>query len=480
MSGVSEATVRIPSTLAGIGTILITFVIGFRLFGRKTALMAALLLLSSTMFLFWSRTASAESFNTLAIWTVFWAFLAGASEGRFSYVVLLYGTAALGSFFKGPVAGAASFSAILLYSVTGVVARLRNSGLTYLGLRRAFYAEFRWIASPQGVAGLATGLTLFTALLLVPVVLTGSWSSVSLMWKENVTRFFAPFDHTDPPSVYLKYILLLCAPWTPLMLASLWDVRFWQTDRRRLWAVASTFAILLFFVISGSRRGYYILPLLPCLALLAGKAMADWMDGRTASSSRVMRVAAVVTSALIAFAGVALAYISFAMEMHGSLLAMAVVAVLGALASLLYFLRKKTHRALTMLFALMIICEAWGCIYGTAFAERKRTLRTFAEEAARQIRGVEYGKVCLYQQATASLIFYLNHGSTIANCNTIEEIEQLRRKHPDAFLIVDVNEFTTAREREYLNRMDVVLAQNTDPNEHQERFALLKFKNSQP
>src|SRR5208283_4739960 len=102
---------------------------------------------------------------------------------------------------------------------------------------------------------------------------------------------------------YLKYILLLCAPWTPMMLASLWDIGPWRADRGRRWAVASTLAIFLFFVISRSRRGYYILPLLPCLALLAGKATADWMDGRVAISSRVMRVAAVVTCALIALAG---------------------------------------------------------------------------------------------------------------------------------------------------------------------------------
>lgn len=482
MGGLSEAMLRVPSTLAGIGTVLVVFVLGRRMFDRKTGVAAALLLLGSTMFVMWSRTASAESINTFAIWALLWAFLSYAAKGRFNALLALYCIAALGSFFKGPVAAVTGFVVILVYSLTASVSKTWKSpsGMTW---SKAFLSEFGWIASGKGVAAALAGAVLFALLLLVPVLFTGSWDSAALMWKENVTRFFRPFDHTDPPTVYLKYALLICAPWSFLMLASLWEARNWQADARKRFLVGAALGIFCFFELSGSRRGYYILPLLPCLALITAGAVTGWRGGQSGRAAVVdsratagVRAGAMATAGLMALAGGALLYLCLAMALAWYMYAVAAVAIAAALVSLRWFAVRRVRVAFALLFALVLASQVWVFNYGMGLAERERTLRSFARRAAGQIAGAGREKVTLYRQATASLIFYLDAGFTMTNCDSVEDIERFGQKHPDGLLIVDLNDAGGPREIEYLNGMETLVVQSTGPKERGERFALLRFK----
>ena len=115
--GVTEAVSRLPSALAGIATVLLTFSMGRRLFGLKAALLSGGLLLTSIMFILWSRTASAEILNVLSVWLMLWAFVAGGVDGKLGQLVLLYCVGALSAFLKGPVAPAVGFSVIGFYSL---------------------------------------------------------------------------------------------------------------------------------------------------------------------------------------------------------------------------------------------------------------------------------------------------------------------------------------------------------------------------
>ncbi|WP_028893498.1 ArnT family glycosyltransferase [Syntrophorhabdus aromaticivorans] len=475
--GLSESVVRMPGTLAAITLVLLIFVVGRRLFGFRVGLTAALLLLASPMFVFWGRTASADLLNTLAIWTIFWIFLAGASDGRLRHLFLLYSVGAIASFVKGPVAPAVSLSSLGLYSCIGVLLQSRNQGFTANALNGNVFAEFRWIVSHRALTGLLAGITIFGYLLFVHVAGAGSWLSSSLMWKENVVRFFAPFDHADPPHVYLMQILFFCAPWSFFMVSSLCNVKYWKSCRENRWILLSAMGIFLFFTISGSRRSYYILPLIPALALITGKVLVDWMDGKTTVNMRIMSVSSWITSLVVALAGICLAYVYSTMEIYrdGSQLVMASVAMIGGAGCLFFFTRKKSWAGLVLLFVVVFVFEVWGFTRGMELAEKKRTLPAFAQEVTKRLSGVEDSKIFLYQQGTASLLFYLNRRSTIESVDTIEDIERLVHKSTDGYLIIDLNEARTPELNRRLYQMRTICIQNTDAREGKERFALLKF-----
>jgi hypothetical protein len=154
---------------------------------------------------------------------------------------------------------------------------------------------------------------------------------------------------------------------------------------------------------------------------------------------------------------------------------MASVAMIGGAGCLFFFTRKKSWAGLVLLFVVVFVFEVWGFTRGMELAEKKRTLPAFAQEVTKRLSGVEDSKIFLYQQGTASLLFYLNRRSTIESVDTIEDIERLVHKSTDGYLIIDLNEARTPELNRRLYQMRTICIQNTDAREGKERFALLKF-----
>jgi 4-amino-4-deoxy-L-arabinose transferase-like glycosyltransferase len=90
-------------------------------------------------------------------------------------------------------------------------------------------------------------------------------------FRENIVRYFRPFDHKEPFYIYFYNLPLLFLPWTPLFVAAIVkaSTSLKQLDWPRKWLTISTILIFLFFTLSGSRRSYYILPILPFCALMS-------------------------------------------------------------------------------------------------------------------------------------------------------------------------------------------------------------------
>jgi 4-amino-4-deoxy-L-arabinose transferase-like glycosyltransferase len=472
LGGVNEAAIRLPSVIAGALVVSLVFCLGRRLFGPLRGLLSAALLLSSSLFVFWSRSASAELLNTLAVWLMLWAYVAGGWEGRLRYLLVFYGAGAVGSFVKGPVAPALAISATMLFSLWQAAAQMRRdkerkkAGLIFW---------FRWLLSRGGLAGAMFGLMLFLGLLLVPVLATGSWTSVSLMWRENIVRFFHPFDHREPAYVYPLYIARFFAPWTLFLVASLWDKRKGPLDWGERWLLLTVFGIFMFFTLSGSRRSYYILPILPGLALISGKAMIDWVH-RQETSFNPMVPAAFITTCLMILVGAGLLLLPhrFTEYRNTSELLAGITALAAGIGAFLCFRKRRFGRGLVTLVALVVFLNTWGFTGGMALAEKKRTLIGFAQRVTPYLKGSGYGKVCLYEQGTASLIFYLNSPQPIPECTTTQQCETFRKDAGGSYIIADMNEVKGPDMLAYLDRMARIVEQDT-PHDNEERFVLFAF-----
>jgi 4-amino-4-deoxy-L-arabinose transferase-like glycosyltransferase len=474
--GVTEAILRLPAALAGMGTVFLTYLMGRRLFGSRTGLISALLLLTTTMFIFWSKTASAELLNVLAIWLALWVFVSGGPRGRLVHYILLYGIAAVASFVKGPVAMGIILFSLTVFSGTEVLVQIREKGWPRTKIGPVLKKEFHWIASGVGLFGLFTGIAIFFMFLLLPVLQTGSWQSASLMWKENVLRFILPFDHIEPIYAYVKYVPLFFVPWTFFLAASLWQNRYSERDRSRRWLLVTTLSIFVFFTLSGSRRSYYILPILPALALITGKALSDWIHPGGNVRERPMLVAALLTALLSSLAGVAILYVHFVERSFADFtqLPVGVITILAGGGAALLFLRRRVRQALFLLLALCFLFQLWGFTFGASAVEKGRTLRPFCQEVSERLKNVGNDKVALYRSGTSSLVFYLNrhHLTTV---NSTEEIEKFLHDNPDGFLLIDVRSFKELGGEEPLRRLVPVLAQKPEKGKSSHLFVLLKI-----
>ena len=477
MGGVTEAVTRLPSALAGIATVFLTFSIGRRLFGTRAGLLSGGLLLTSVMFILWSRSASAELLNVLSVWLMLWAFVAGGVEGRLGHLILLFCLGAVSAFLKGPVAPAVGFWVMGFYSLVRFLTPFAALRPSFRNAGEKFLTHFKWIASWQGLVSVLAAFVVFAALLLMPVIVTGSWQSVELMWRENVLRFFRPFDHVEPPYIYLEYVPLYFLPWTPLLLGALWQARKWPANWPNRWTLLAGLAIFLFFTASGSRRSYYILPLVPALALITGKALSEWLARPGQDNSRVIKAAFLITAAFPGLAGVGVVSTYFIKEIphHFAQLLVGIPAIIGSGIAMVLFLKEKRLHSVIFLFFLVFAVELWSFTGGMAILEEMRTFRSFCREATAELKGAPDNRIALFPGGDSSLIYYLNRGrlKTLAGS---EDVAKFRQEFPDGFIIGESKQVERLPKTPGLQDMAVVLIQAKEPYSNGKKgLLLLKF-----
>jgi 4-amino-4-deoxy-L-arabinose transferase-like glycosyltransferase len=255
--GVSDTAARLVPGLAGVLTVLCTYLWGRRVVGERSAFCGALMLCLSARFVYLERMLTMDS--VLCLWVVVgWAAAHTAlMTGKLRRARWLLSAAAcgLGVLTKGPVALALVLPPVLVYAwIDARCARIAwRNWAQYLGVM---------------VGGCAPWF--------VVLMFREPDFAVEFFWKHNVLRFVQPFDHAEPVWFYLPGLLLGLLPWS-LLLPGL--VRFLMRHSRRTAArrpPALGFFLLafgwalLFFSAAGCKRATYILPALPPLTLALG------------------------------------------------------------------------------------------------------------------------------------------------------------------------------------------------------------------
>lgn len=407
-TGVTETSARLPGALAGIVTVGLIFAIGRRLFDRATGFLSGVILLTTAMFGFWSRTASAELLNILAIWLMLWILAGDDPKPSFGRYLVFYLVAAVSSFCKGPVAPAVALATTVALSSMETIVDIRRGGSHRI--RQSLARHFNWIMSLRGSLAALCGLAAFALLLFLPVIVTGSWDAMELMWRENVTRFFKPFDHVEPFYSYFKHIPIFLLPWSFVAIASLVGMKKWEDGRPRRWLVCVTISMFIFFTISGSRRSYYILPIVPAFALIMGRSLAGFFYRTGENDSLVMKEALLVTSFLPVLTSIAMivTYLKFGQYRHISEITLGPVCLIAGVFAIILMSKGKCIQGAVVTILLFFCLLSWGYTAGGVIGERQRTLKPFAAELKNYVKGIDSSKLAMYKMSNSSLIFYLD------------------------------------------------------------------------
>jgi 4-amino-4-deoxy-L-arabinose transferase-like glycosyltransferase len=247
-----EWAVRLPSAIAGLLGLAATISLGRRLFSGRCARTAGWILLTTYGFIFWSRTGEADMENmTAIILAVAWYWARRDKPGFLSYFVF-YAICFIGAQTKG-------MAAIALPIIVVLPDLIR---------------EKRWKSyfSFSHLLALIAGLSLYLGPLVYSQMTRAGYKSsgLGLAFRENIVRYFEPFDHKEPFYVYFRYVPQWFFPWIPLLTAAFWVAyaHFKKLDWPSKWLTISATLVFLFFTLSGSRRSYYILPILPFCALM--------------------------------------------------------------------------------------------------------------------------------------------------------------------------------------------------------------------
>ena len=256
--GVSERSARLPSALAGLGSVILIYLFARKFLGLWEGLWISLILASCVLFYALSRIVIFDmSLNfsvTLSLCCFYWGASTGNRFKKKAFYMVMYAAMGGGTLIKGPIG-------IFLPGMVIVVYMLLARKWFLLRQMRLFY-----------------GLILFLAIVApwyIAAEIRNPGYLYYFLWKENVLRFFTPdFNRSQPVSYFFEVVMVGFLPWTfflPYVFTAQWKKsRDDTTLFLDLWALLP----FLFFSLSETKLSHYILPIYPPLAILAGETLA--------------------------------------------------------------------------------------------------------------------------------------------------------------------------------------------------------------
>lgn len=278
--GETELPARLPSVLAGIVMVATTALVGARLYGGPAGLQAGFVLATSVLFFGYGKAASMDMLLAAAVTVAIG--LAGMRQLGVSGplgVAAAWGAAGVGLLAKGPLG-------LLL-------------PLLVFGVHHAVRRDFRGAVRLFSWRGLLLLLLIAGPWYLLVTLAQGQAFVDTFLLNHNVARFTSTVHkHPGSPAYYLPVLLGGFFPWTAVLLPGIARALSQRTTADRfvlVWAAAP----LVFFSSAGSKLPGYILPCLPPLALLMGRALAEAVPSLTWTiGARVtLALAAVIAAA---------------------------------------------------------------------------------------------------------------------------------------------------------------------------------------
>lgn len=287
----NEAAARLPCAVAGILAVAFLMMLARRLYDSRTALASGIILATSFSFVFFSRTASADVATITGELAASLLFVRNQHRPAGWWVIGLWTIMAVTSQMKGLL------GFVLPILIIGTYCCVAD-GWIELGTRLIdgparfewLVERNRWLFNPRSLVAIPIGVAIYYAPFAISSHLQGSHRGIQLVLQENVVRYFRPFDHREPIYLYVYIIFELMAPWAILLPAALADAHRRRSaddvDCKRSDRFTLTFfwATFVFFTLSGSRRSYYILPILPAAAILIARTLTR--DGPLPKLSR--------------------------------------------------------------------------------------------------------------------------------------------------------------------------------------------------
>ena len=283
---VSAFEARLPSVLAGLGLILLTYLFAARLFDPGTGLLAAGVLFCCEQF--FSTTTSSHFDTILAFWTtlsllLFYTGYTRPEKGK-KYMLGAYGAMGAALLTKGPVGLIVPLASMLLF----VLAR----------------KEFGRIKDLHIGKGLVIAVGMIAAWLIPACIMGGKAYTQNILFKQTLGRTVEPFYF------YFMGFPIDFLPWTLFVPAAAFY--FWKYRSRSkdilLPLVWFVFTFTMFTLVSG-KRDLYLLPLYPAAAMLMAKFFSDFIRSDEVfdwlSRSKLFMVPCYIIAGALPAAGVA-------------------------------------------------------------------------------------------------------------------------------------------------------------------------------
>ena len=242
---VSEITLRIPSVLAGVGTVFLTTFLGMRQFSPVIGCLAGLIIATCWRFAYLGSHARIDMLFTFFITLAFVALWELARNEKQSLKWLAGLAIGLAVLTKGPLGWLFPLLAIFIFS----------------RLHKPFSVPWTpLLALPLAMAGLWLGVGL----------MAGGEEFSKMIYQETVGRISgseAIHIHPKPFYYYVPQIFVGMAPWSLFLPFAIWQGRKYKDVSWKFCLIAFV-TFFIFLSLFPGKRGDYLLPLYPMGAVM--------------------------------------------------------------------------------------------------------------------------------------------------------------------------------------------------------------------
>lgn len=445
----NELAVRLPSAVSGLLGVALLMLLGRRLYGLPTAIVASLILATSYSYVYFSRLASADMQTVAGVLAAFVLFVYGEKQPKGRWLAGFWLIMAVASLTKGLIGFALPLLVAGVYSLSadGWRGLLERGWGGSLGERlRWFSMRFHWFFNWWTLPAAGGAVLVYCLPFAMSYLQVHSNVGIYEVFHENIVRFVDPFDHQEPVYLYLYGIFFLMAPWSIFLPAALVQMHAGPRSKGDRFALSYFWATFLFFSLSGSRRDYYLLPILPAGAILIARLLMERKETLTRYARKLMDLGFVLMALLVVGVG-ALALLP--PSLHPTLLRdlpalpeKGVFAVfwLVQLAFLGYaFFGLRPARVLLSTSVTACLCLLFLFLFSFPASERYRGERTFAYAVRAKLRD-DTSRLILYKVWGPGLLFYLSSPKPVAVYSEGTALAQVIESDPDRWVILHERE----------------------------------------
>ncbi|HDP33960.1 MAG TPA: glycosyltransferase family 39 protein [Candidatus Hydrogenedentes bacterium] len=263
---VTPWTTRLPSVMAGIVTLLFTWLLARRMFDIRIAFWSCLILLTMQRFWWNARFGQIDMTLTACLTLGLYAFFRWQESRRIHWLFLFYLGVLVGIYAKGP--GVIAFPVLFVSAWSWSKPDRRRQ---WLHLGAAVVVVMALYALWAVPAHLTTAGELQTDV---------SDTLAANIFRQTAGRFLLGVGHANWPWYYVKTLPVDWLPWTLFLPWTAWWVWRKRKDsdavRFLLYWIVPAFV---FFTMAIGKRAVYLLPLFPAFAMLFAASILELMDG---------------------------------------------------------------------------------------------------------------------------------------------------------------------------------------------------------
>jgi 4-amino-4-deoxy-L-arabinose transferase-like glycosyltransferase len=347
--GINEWSFRIPNAVAALLGVVVTYLFAARWFGGKTALISALILMSSFGYFAMAHIVTIDMLFAVLLFISLLCFYEFYRSGKPLFLYLFFTALALAILAKGPVAAILLGTNILLFLFTEK--------------RLSFLKEMVSVK----------GLLLFSTIAAPWFIL------ISIQEKEffqfffidqHLLRFLTTKHKRSGPLYYFLPVLVGgLFPWSVFLPRAV--IQLWRVKELKLFFIWSA-VVFVFFSVSGSKLPAYILPVFPAVSLILGSLFETGWRQRVQKNREIVIYG--LFFACLALAGALCAgglfggylkaipdIVSISRDIRGLLIFISLVSVI--IVVFLLFKQMRTYSALFFMLCAFSFCVVIGLMF---------------------------------------------------------------------------------------------------------------------